>query len=181
MKTTVEILKDYDTEIVPLNFPANWDDEGYCYLRIQAKQDHGKLLFISAQLHNYQNTSITNAAENIQDKAIDHLIKHGVIKVKHRWQSLDLFKSKSQLEKLKLFNVRDFFNNNSLWMQFYRKKEHGFDFGDLMFRTQFPVVRDHYIFTQYEEQQHAYEKLGFDFNVDKTKLENWQSLTPIMQ
>ncbi|GGA77403.1 hypothetical protein GCM10011369_19110 [Neiella marina] len=171
MKTRIDVTRDYDAELIPFNFPAYHNDEGYCYLRIQVK--NGKLVFISGQLADYYNTSITNAAESIQGKAIQHLIDVGVIHVQSSFGLFSFLRSKEAKRVDRKRTLLEFFDQNSLWLQFYRAQD-SLTNEDFMARTRFPVVERHELFTDCREEIEEYRTYGFDFEIDKTKLENWK-------
>ena len=71
MRMKVTLAEEFNKTYHPLRFQAFWNDQGYCYLRVQIAE--GKIIFTCAQLLNYYNTSITNAAESVRISAINAL------------------------------------------------------------------------------------------------------------
>ncbi|EEJ3642059.1 hypothetical protein AAD35_004743 [Salmonella enterica subsp. enterica] len=171
MKVSVRVLKDFDCEIIPFKFRANWDDGGRCYLRIQIRG--GKFVFTTAQLFDYNNTSITNAAENIQESVINYMVDNGIVAVDMDRQILDLLRSSERIQREVDTAVLTFFNQNSLWLQYY-PAELSISDKAYMMRTMFPVEEDHYMFRGFSQEREIAESEGFDFTIDDKKLRNWQ-------
>ncbi|UIN02581.1 hypothetical protein [Yersinia ruckeri] len=75
MSIRFTLTEGLDKTYHPLRFQAFWNDQGYCYLRVQIAQ--GKIVFTCDQLLNYYNTSITNAVESVRISAINALMQDG--------------------------------------------------------------------------------------------------------
>ncbi|BDB32106.1 hypothetical protein NUITMVK10_3840 (plasmid) [Klebsiella quasipneumoniae] len=82
MKLSVRLIEGFKKTYLPLQFRAFWDDEGFCYLKVQIV--NGKIIFFCAQLLNYYNTSITNAVESVRASAVNALINDGAIKIQNQ-------------------------------------------------------------------------------------------------
>lgn len=171
MKLSVRLLEGFKKTYLPLQFRAFWNDEGYCYLKVQIID--GKMIFFCAQLLNYYNTSITNAVESVRASAVNALINDGAIKINNQQGVFDLFKSQERKGKEVLSILFEYIRQNSVWVEHYE--------------SQISITQDERYslvhFNQYQEPSWSFiskenleEKYPeFDFHVSRKTLEDWRN------
>ncbi|MGP8956688.1 hypothetical protein ACT024_26635 [Enterobacter mori] len=120
MKLSVRLIEGFKKTYLPLQFRAFWDDEGFCYLKVQIV--NGKIIFFCAQLLNYYNTSITNAVESVRASAVNALINDGAIKIQNQQGIFDLFKSQERKSKEVISILFEFVRENSVWVEHYESQ-----------------------------------------------------------
>lgn len=122
MKSSVT-LHDHSSEYLPFRFQGFWE-EGYCFLRMIAKE--GRAVFFCCQLPEYFGTSITNAVERIQSKAIQELrcaqTPNGdsVLDVCVSLNIFEkLFRKKQDIEQESIRHAFSYIFKNSIWIEHY--------------------------------------------------------------
>lgn len=171
MKLRIKVSDRFDKIYHPLQFRAFWNDEGYCYLRVQIMD--GKIVFTCAQLLNYYNTSITNAVENVRESALNALIRDGALKIYDQKNIFDLFKSQKRISEEFEILLFDFLNENSVWIEYYHASSSITD-------------DDRYTIVKFEGNSSptwystSKENLdsdfpGLNFSIDEESLANWRN------
>lgn len=171
MKLNVSLLEGFDKTYIPLQFRAFWDDEGYCYLRVQITD--GKIIFLCAQLLNYYNTSITNAVESVRESAIHALINDGALKFKNQSGIFDLFKSQQRKSSEIISLLFEYINENSIWVEHY-ESQISITYDDRYSLVSFKGNREP-IWRNISKEQLESKYPSFCFDVPKETLENWRN------
>ena len=171
MKLKVSLLEGFNKTYLPLQFRAFWNDEGYCYLKVQISD--GKIVFFCAQLLNYYNTSITNAVESVRISAINALIKDGALKIKDQSNVFDLFKSPQRKSSEINSLIFDYINSNSVWVEHY-ESQISITYDDRYSLVSFTGNYDP-VWKSVSKDTLLEKFPSFDFNVSKEDLENWSN------
>ncbi|ARF52159.1 transcriptional regulator [Pantoea stewartii] len=169
MRIRFTLTEGFDKIYHPLRFQAFWNDQGYCYLRVQIAQ--GKIVFTCAQLLNYYNTSITNAAESVRISAINALIQDGALKVSNRKNFSDLFKSEQRKSREFDAWIFDYINENSVWIEYYHPEislNNDHRYTTITFEGNHDPV---WFSTSRKSLEEKYP--GLEFAVDENLLRNW--------
>ncbi|EAS1759725.1 hypothetical protein BH012_09870 [Salmonella enterica] len=171
MKLRIKTLEGFSKTYLPLRFQAYWNDEGYCFLRVQIVD--GKIIILCAQLLNYHNTSVTNAVENVREAVLNALLQDGALKIHNQKNIFDLFRSEERTSSLIDLILFDYLNENSVWIEHYNAQVSINDqdrYSKVTFTGNydpcwFPVTK-----VQLEKEFPA-----VDFSIDTELLENWRN------
>lgn len=169
MNIHLRATEGFDKTYLPLQFRAFWDNDGYCYMRVQIRD--GCILFTCAQLLNYHNTSVTNAVENIREAIVSKLFEDGALKFYGQKSIFDRFKSRQRISFETEYEIFRFLNENSYWLEYYPSEL------SLLDESRYSVVA----FNGNSEpvwgtrSREALEKSLplFDLNIDEDVLANW--------
>lgn len=122
MKSLVT-LHDHSAEHLPFHFQGFWE-EGCCFLRVICKE--GRAVFFCCQLPEYFGTSITNAAESIQSRAVEELLRaktsdgDPVLDVSVNLNLFEkLFRTTRDIEQESMQKVFSYMRKNSKWIEHY--------------------------------------------------------------
>lgn len=170
MKLKISLQDGFSKTYLPLQFRAFWNDEGYCYLKVQVID--GKLIFLCAQLLNYYNTSITNAVESVRESAIDQLIRDGALKIHNKNGLFDIFKSQQRKNNEFVNQIYEYINNNSIWIEHYESSM-SITYDDRFSLVNFEGNKNPVWRTVAKEKLE--EKFpAFNFNISRDTLESWR-------
>ncbi|MFC7506206.1 hypothetical protein ACFQUX_00330 [Pantoea stewartii] len=128
-------------------------------------------MFTCAQLLNYYNTSITNAAESVRISAINALIQDGALKVSNRKNFSDLFKSEQRKSREFDAWIFDYINENSVWIEYYHPEislNNDHRYTTITFEGNHDPV---WFSTSRKSLEEKYP--GLEFAVDENLLRNW--------
>lgn len=171
MKLRIKAQEGFSKTYLPLQFRAFWNDDGYCFLRVQIVD--GKIIFICAQLLNYHNTSVTNAAESVRASAINALIQDGALKIHNQKNIFDLFSSEQRKTSLINLMTFDYINDNSIWIEHYNSSISITD-QDRYSKVTF-TGNDDPSWLPTSKAKLEKEFPAVDFSIDTDLLENWRN------
>ncbi len=170
MKLKISLQDGFSKTYLPLQFRAFWNDEGYCYLKVQVID--GKLIFLCAQLLNYYNTSITNAVESVRESAIDQLIRDGALKIHNKNGLFDLFKSQQRKNNEFVSQIYEYINKNSIWIEHYESSM------SITYDDRFSLVsfegNNNPVWRTVAKEKLEEKFPAFNFNIPRDTLESWR-------
>ncbi len=172
MRIRFTLKENFDKEYHPLRFRAFWNDNGYCYLRVQIRD--GKIFFTCAQLLRYHNTSVTNAVESVRVSAINALMTDGALKISNKRNFFDLFKSTQRKSQEFDAWIFDFINRSSVWIEYYHPEI------SLTMKDRYSVVKfegnsePEWFPSSKKVLEEKYPNI--DFAIDENQLRNWMGV-----
>lgn len=175
MKSLVT-LRDHFAEQLPFHFQGFWE-KGSCFLRVVCKD--GRAVFFCCQLPEYSGTSVTNAVESIQSRAIEELL---VAKTSNGEPVLDisislnvfeqLFRTKRDIENESMQIIFSYIRKNSIWIEHYPPNIGLGDAGSyaLVYFSEGGEPTWNYVSKEYLQSQVP----GFDLDVSVEELRKWK-------